>query len=101
MKTAVKLMDEIRREEGGGGLKCYSWQRPLCFTGNSTGHPPSAINGTGPFVGPPEANRLWVFCGLGGALLDALPLEGLTGDALLGAAVLDATLAAATLPPVP
>jgi hypothetical protein len=68
----------------------------LCFTGNSTGHPPSAINGTGPFVGPPEANRLWVFCGLGGALL-----EGLAGDALLGAAVLGATLAAATLPPVP
>jgi hypothetical protein len=81
----------------------YSWQRPLCFTGNSTGHPPSAINGTGPSVGPPESNRLWVVCGLGGAdaLLDAPVLEGLPGDALLVVAALDAALLAATLPLVP
>jgi hypothetical protein len=82
-------------------LTRYSWQRPLCSTGNSTGHPPSAINGTGPSVGPPESNRLWVFCGLGGAdaLLDAL--EGLPGDTLLVVAALDAALLAATLPLVP
>ena len=78
------------------------------MTGNSTGQPPSAINGTGPFVGPPEAKRLWVFCALGGAdaFLDALVPEGLPGDALLGDALLgDAllgdTLLAATLPLVP
>ena len=83
-------------------LKCYSWQRPLRFDGNSAGHSPSAINGTGPFVGPPEANRLRLFnggFGLGDAdaLLfgDALA-EGSTGGAVLGAGVL-----AATLPLVP
>ena len=88
--------------KGRSVLKCYSWQRPLRFTGNSTGHPPFAINGTGPFVGPPEANRLRSFCGglgLGDAdeLLvgDALA-EGSTGGALLGTGVL-----AATLPLVP
>src|SRR5215218_9309504 len=75
-------------------LKCYSWQRPLCFTGNSTGQLPSAISGTGPFVGPPESNRLCVFCGLGGAdaLLDGLLLEELLGEALLDAALLDEVL---------
>ena len=87
-------------------LKCYlfSWQRPLRFAGNSAGHPPSAINGTGPFVGPPEANRLRLFSGgfgLGDAdallLGDALA-EGSTGGALLGAGVLGAGVLAATLP---
>jgi hypothetical protein len=89
-------------------LKCYSWQRSSCLTGNSDGHAPFAINGTGPFVGPPDSNRRWVFCGLGGAdaLLDVLdaPLpEGLLGGALLGGGLLGdgllgATLLAATLP---
>jgi hypothetical protein len=90
------------KPEGRSVLKCYSWQRPLRFAGNSAGHPPSAINGTGPFVGPPEANRLRLFSGgfgLGDAdallLGDALA-EGSTGGALLGAGVL-----AATLPLVP
>src|SRR5215212_8257834 len=75
-------------------LKCYSWQRPLCFTGNSTGQLPSAISGTGPFVGPPESNRLCVFCGLGGAdaLLDAPLLEELLAEALLGEALLGEAL---------
>jgi len=85
----------------------------LCFIGNSAGHPPSAINGIGPFVGPPDSNSLWVFCGLGGAdaLLEISLLGGLPGDALLDAALLgdallgdmllDDTLLAATLPPVP
>ena len=101
------LKAESRRPKGSGGLKCYSWQRPLRFTGNSTGHPPFAINGTGPFVGPPEANRLRSFCGglgLGDAdellLGDALA-EGLSGSVLIGAAVLGDTLLAATLPLVP
>ena len=78
------------------------------MTGNSTGHVPSAINGTGPSVEPPEANSLWVFCGLGGAgaLLDAPLLEGLLGDVLLGDGLLGDgllgdTLLAATLPLVP
>ena len=85
-------------------LKCYWWQRPLCFTGNSSGQPPSAINGTGPFVVPPEANSSCVFCGLGGAgaLLEALLLGGaLLGDALPGDGLLGDTLLAATLPLVP
>ena len=77
------------------------------FAGNTAGHPPSAIYGTGPYVGPPEANRLRLFCGgcgLGDA--DALPLgdalaEGLSGSVLIGAAVLGDTLLAATLPLVP
>ncbi|MDQ3604052.1 MAG: hypothetical protein M3385_09380 [Actinomycetota bacterium] len=85
----------------------YWWQRPLCFTENSTGHLPFAITGTGPFVGPPEANRLRLFCGgfgLGDAdallLGDALA-EDLLGDGLLGAGVVGDTLLAATLPLVP
>jgi len=93
--------------KGRSVLKCYSWQRPLRFAGNSAGHPPSAINGTGPFVGPPEANRLRLFSGgfgLGDAdallLGDALA-EGLSGSVLIGAAVLGDTLLAATLPLVP
>ncbi len=59
-------------------------------------------------MGPPDSNRRWVFCGLGGAddLLDVLdaPLpEGLLGGALLGGALLGDgllgdTLLAATLP---
>ena len=88
-------------------LKCYSWQRPLRFAGNSAGHPPSAINGTGPFVGPPEANRLRLPCGgfgLGDAdellLGDALA-EGPSGGGLFGAGVLGAGVLAATLPLVP
>ena len=86
-------------------LKCYSWQRPLRFAGNSAGHPPSAINGTGPFVGPPEANRLRLPCGgLGDAdellIGDALA-EGPSGGAVLGAGVLGAGVLAATLPLVP
>ena len=79
-------------------LKCYSWQRLLRFAGNSAGHPPSAINGTGPFVGPPEANRLRLSCdgfGLGDAdeLLvgDALA-EGVSGGMIVGAGVLAGTL---------
>src|SRR5215207_2806552 len=89
------------------GLKCYSWQRPLRFTGNSTGHPPSAISGTGPFVGPPEANRLWSFCGgfgLGDAdeiLLGDAVAGGSSGGALLGAGVPGAGVLAATLALVP
>src|SRR5215212_10448813 len=81
----------------------YWWQRPLCFTGNSTGQLPSAISGTGPFVGPPESNRLCVFCGLGGAdaLLDGLLLEELLGEALLAATLFGATLLAAMLPLAP
>jgi hypothetical protein len=70
----------------------------LRFAGNSAGHPPSAINGTGPFVGPPEANRLRLSCGgfgLGDAdeLLvgDALA-EGVSGVMIVGAGVLAATL---------
>ena len=76
--------------------------------GNSTGHVPSFINGTGPFVGPPEANSLWVFCGLGGAealpdapLLEGVSGDGLLGDVLTGVGLLGATLLAATLPLVP
>src|SRR5215216_2702590 len=78
--------------KGRSVLKCYSWQRPLRFAGNSAGHPPSAINGTGPFVGPPEANRLRLPCG-GFGLGDADEL--LLGDVALGAqhsGVLAATL---------
>ena len=88
-------------------LKCYSWQRPLRFAGNSSGHPPSAINGTGPFIGPPEANRLRLFCG-GFGLGDADELlpgdaraEGSPGSAPLGTGVLGAGVLAATLPLVP
>src|SRR5215211_7143935 len=88
--------------KGRSVLKCYSWQRPLRFTGNSTGHPPFAINGTGPFVGPPEANRLRSFCG-GLGLGDADEL--LFGDALAedssGGALVGAGVLAATLPLVP
>ena len=79
-------------------LKCYSWQRPLRFAGNSAGHPPSAINGTGPFVGPPEANRLRLSCGgfgLGDAdelLVDDALAEGVSGGMIVGAGVLAATL---------
>jgi hypothetical protein len=76
----------------------------LCFTGNSTGQLPSAISGTGPFVGPPESNRLCVFCGLGGAdalldapLLEELLAEALLGEALLGEALLDEVLLGAAL----
>jgi hypothetical protein len=47
------------------------------LTGNSTGHSPSGIRGTGPFVGPPELNRSLGGCGVG----DAEALLG--GDALL------------------
>jgi hypothetical protein len=78
------------------------------LTGNSTGQSPFGINGTGPFVEPPEANSLWVFCGLGGAeaLPDAALLEVVSGDALLGDVLtgdglLGSTLLAATLPVVP
>jgi hypothetical protein len=103
----------LRATKRRAEMLTYWWQRPLCFTGNSTGQLPSAISGTGPFVGPPESNRLCVFCGLGGAdaLLDALLLEGLLdaalldaallGAALLGAALLGAALLAAMLPLVP
>jgi hypothetical protein len=79
-------------------LKCYSWQRPLRFAGYSAGHPPSAINGTGPFVGPPEAKRLRLSCGgpgLGDAgelvLGDALA-EGVSGGRIVGAACATAGL---------
>jgi hypothetical protein len=84
----------LRAAKRRADMLTYWWQRPLCFTGNSTGQLPSAISGTGPFVGPPESNRLCVFCGLGGAdaLLDALLLEGLLLEELLGEALLDAAL---------
>src|SRR5215208_3706284 len=61
----------------------------------------------GPFVAPPEANRLRLPCGgfgLGDAdellIGDALA-EGSSGGALLGAGVLGAGVLAATLPLVP
>ena len=65
--------------------RVYGKQRRLCLTGNSTGHSPSGISGTGPFVGPPEPNRLLGGCGVGDAeallgadavLLRAGPLRG-------------------------
>jgi len=55
------------------------------LTENSTGHSPSGIRGTGPFVGPPELNRFLGGCGAGDAeallgadalLLRAFPLRG-------------------------
>jgi hypothetical protein len=89
----------LRAAKRRADMLTYWWQRPLCFTGNSTGQLPSAISGTGPFVGPPESNRLCVFCGLGGAdaLLDAPLLEELLAEALLGEALLDEVLLGAAL----
>jgi hypothetical protein len=78
----------------------YGWQRPLCFAGNSSGHLPFAITGTGPFVGPPEANRLRLFCG-GFGLADALLLGDALAEDLLGDGLLGGTLLAVTLPLVP
>jgi hypothetical protein len=54
----------------------------LCCTGYSTGQPPSGIKGTGPFVGPPESNRLSFCGGLGLGDADA-SLDPLLGEALL------------------
>ena len=86
-------------------LKCYSWQRLLRLTGNSAGQAPSAITGTGPFVGPPASNRLRRVgggSGLGDELLAGDTLaEDPPGDGLLAAAVLGDALLAATLPLVP
>jgi len=62
--------------------RVYGKQSPPCLTGNSTGHSPSGIRGTGPLVGPPELKRSLGGCGLGDA--EAL----LVGDALLLRALL-------------
>src|SRR5215211_306914 len=57
--------------------RVYGKQSPPCLTGNSTGHSPSGIRGSGPLVGPPELNKSLGGCGVG----DAEALRG--GDRLL------------------
>jgi hypothetical protein len=81
-------------------LKCYLWQRPLRSTGNSVGHPPSAINGTGPFFGPPETNRSRNSgggFGLGDG--DELLFGGALAEGVSGGRIVGVGVVAGTLPP--